>query len=1228
MNSDRRRFVTILLLIFILLTPPLSARGRQDQGAGVPPGGEAAARAGENGEAAGLPVPGADEGGPAAGVSSPEESGLEGAGDLAPEPDGEPAPEPAGEAGAEESSPADPGEGSIPGEEPVPAEGSAPAEGGGEEEAPPDPAAVILEMDIKTSTLAELAAWCRTLGLSEGGGREELSQRLRDHYGLSRPVKTGGEGEEEEKGKTIIIESARSTEYFTLEVVDEEYARLKGDVVVSLKDGEAVHRIKAWEILYNRTRNLMSASGGVEYVKEEGDTIETFRGESITVNLDNWSSIFLDGISERSLQSDSTTYRFAGTVISRSDEEVTVLTRAEITNANNEEAFWSLNASKLWLLPGSDFAIFNAILKVGEIPVLYFPFFYYPADEVIFHPVLGYRSREGNFIQTTTYILGRAKASATSESSITKILGNSADMEKERQGIFLRSTGKKIKNPDDTSLKFIADLYANLGTYLGTELFLPQKGIFGVIDLSAGTGFTRNVMPLPQAENSYTPFTTYDGTSEWNSSRFLSWDVPFRYRFKTTGSLGGRYGSLSWAFPYYSDPFVDRDFLNRTEEMDWFHMIQEGAAFQDETTTETGTTGELGSYEWRLNGSLRPSLPFLAPYISEMSLSSITSTISFRTRNLSASSPNYKEYAPNRAFFFPDKFTLYSLSGSISGTPLTLGGNKTSTAAGTEEKKEEPEDPFKNIGVLRSPWEKSGEEEKKEEGEKLAPPVLAQRFDFPQAGGPQFSIDYRINPTTASELQFRSAESHWPEYDKIDWGEISSILTTLRGDASTSLNLNHANGGAYTNVFTFSGSGSWQDYTFINEEAEEYTSTPFGGTAAAADPLKINEARRQTYSQTYFTTSYGYVGTIRPLYRSQVWGNSNLQYSFKGLLAKSAFIGTGEEPEWEILYGAWDEDNLDTHQFSANVTASVMDKVQNFTFTSDLPPEEPTVSGNATFRVWISETNAHMKVLNPADEDKRKFEPLYTTETFKFGNTGSLQQYMVFDPEIKEYTTLTTSFSLSGFTASYTMFRTIPYRLEQNGWVQDPDDEGLHPRDLTFGYSKIFKKDSLWKKRLSFSLNINSSLFFDLQRYTNSRFNFSLGFTLGINNFVDLSLSTTSDNSVIFRYFKNFLDLPDNLPSGEQDNLFTDLLNSFRFDNEIKRRSSGFKLKTFNLSVNHHLGDWNAILGITLSPYLDQTSGPIPVYKFNNEISFVVQWVPISEIKTDIYYNKDEWIFK
>jgi hypothetical protein len=1077
----------------------------------------------------------------------------------------------------------------------------------------------ILEMDIKTSSLAELAAWCRSLGLSEGGTKEELANRLRRYFTLPLPQPDqaepeSAEGAEKPKKHTIItIESARSTEYFTLEVVDEEYARLRGNVVVSLKAEDAVHRISAGEILYNRTRNVMSASGGVEYRKEAGDTIETFKGASITVNLDNWSSIFVGGLTEKSVTDNTTAYEFAGTLISRSDEEVTIMTRATISNAKNPDALWSLHAYKLWLLPGSDWAVLSAVLKVGEIPVLYIPFFYFPADEIIFHPVVGTRSREGNFVQTTTYLLGRPKTNPASESSISKILGSSADMEKTRQGLFLRSTGRKSRDPNDTRLSVLFDAYSNLGTYLGTEWILPRKGIFGGMELSAGLGFTRTIYQLNSGYSPF-PFTQYGGSDEWNQAYFFAHEIPFRYRVHTKGSLSGKYGSFSWAFPFYADPYVDQDFLDRSEEMDWVGMLKGDSGDEEEDTASA-----LGSYEWRLGGAITPSVTVLNPYVSSFSVSSLSTSLFFRRRpsaQVSAASPT----SPQRDFFFPDKLTLYSISTSIAGTPLTIGGTKTGQAPKTDT---EAADPFQGIGTPRSPWEPPEESESPGDNpspaDQVAPPVLSQQFTIPPRGGPRFALDYRLAPTGTSELQYRSSLQNWPEQEDIDWQEVSSILTTVGSNGSLGFTLSQPETGLYTGSLHFSGNGLWQGYTHINEEAEEFNT-----------PQALDNARLRAYNATFFTTSYEFSTAVKPFYYSSIWGNTSFQYKFQGLLVKSVFEGTGTDPSWDLQYGKWDKEDLAAHQAAANLAASVMDKVQNLTITADIPPEDPTLGGNAVFRAWQTETTLQGKILEPYDAEDRKFEPVYFTETLRFGtdNANSLRQQITYDPELKEFTNFTTSLSWGGrLSASYTAIRSRRYTLESTGWVQSADEEALNPRDFGVVYTNTFKKDKLWNKRLSFSFTVNSNVSFDLQRYTYSRYSFTMGFTLGISHFLDISLNTTSENAVVFRYVQNlpFFDLPVELP-GEQ-NVLADLVNSFRFDDDTLRRSSGFKLKSFRLNLVHHLGDWNAKLGITLSPYLDSSSSR-PVYKFNNEISFLIQWVPISEIKTEITANKDKIVFK
>jgi hypothetical protein len=1085
------------------------------------------------------------------------------------------------------------------------------AAGGDEEGEPvevvevPDSGNSVIEMDIRTSTLAELAAWCRELGLSEGGAKEDLANRLRSYYQL--PASGGTVSSE---AKIITIEAARTTEYFTLEVVDEEYARLSGDVVISLKDGEAVHRVRAWEILYNRTRNILTASGGVEYVKEEGDTVETFKGESITVNLDNWSSIFMDGVSERSVSGNDTAYRFAGTVISRNSEEVTVLTRAEITNGKNPEALWSLNASKLWLLPGTDWAVLNAVLKVGNIPVLWLPFFFYPSDEIVFHPVLGYRSREGTFVQTTTYILGRPKTSGTSENSITKIFGSSADMEKTREGVFLRSTGKKSRDPNDTRLSVIFDAYANLGAYLGTELALPKQGALGAFELSFGLGLTRNIYDVSYGS---TPFLNFDGESDWNKSRLFAMELPLRYRIKTNSSFSGKYGSLSWEFPLYSDPYVNRDFMNRSEELDWLSMLREGATEESKETTNTS----ISSYEWKLNGNVSPSVSFLSPYISSLSVSSFSSSLTFGVQKSNIPAGPSTLPNPGAYFFFPSRLNIVSVNASMSGTPFTTGKSSSQSTAASQNTTAPGDALLPSLPI--PPWEEAGKtaaERAAADPFTLTPPVLSQTFNMPTAGGPTLSFTYSLSPTFGSELQFR--KENWFEEEDVDWSEISSMLSRVSTGNSLGLNLNHtgsgSGNGAYSGSFQLSGTESWQGYNY------QFNETDF-------------EARRRAYSQTNINTTYNFTTTIRPLFRNSIWGGSNVTYNLKGLLAKTVFDGTNvtavlDEPEWDWEFGEWTKEKIDTHSVTATAAASVMDKSQSLSVTAVLPPKDPSLAGNATFNVWISETKASISVNEPYDEDLRQWKPLNVTETLKFGTFGSFQQYIVYDPEIEEYTTLNSTLKLDGFSAAYSMAYAQPYMLDQTSVTQGwklYGEKSLEPQSLSFGYDKTFDKKNLWKNRFSFSVKVGSSLKFDLQRYTYSSLSFSLGFSVTIVNFLELNFSANSSNSQIYRYFQDlpFFETPVDLPPALETNFFADLWNSFRFDDMEKRRISGFKLKSFNLSLIHHLGDWNAKLSMTLSPYLDNTSSP-PVYKFNNQISFLVQWVPIEEIRTEVNYDKEQ----
>ncbi|HRZ90232.1 MAG TPA: hypothetical protein P5117_12195, partial [Spirochaetia bacterium] len=103
-------------------------------------------------------------------------------------------------------------------------------------------------LDIAGAGYYELIAWVRALGLPETGGADQLRSRLYSQYGIQAPA--AGQA-----GDSIRIEAADRTEYFKLDAPGEEYVRLSGGVVLTYTEGDSgtTHRIRADEILYNRT---------------------------------------------------------------------------------------------------------------------------------------------------------------------------------------------------------------------------------------------------------------------------------------------------------------------------------------------------------------------------------------------------------------------------------------------------------------------------------------------------------------------------------------------------------------------------------------------------------------------------------------------------------------------------------------------------------------------------------------------------------------------------------------------------------------------------------------------------------------------------------------------------------------------------------------------------------------------------------------------------------------
>ncbi len=474
-----------------------------------------------------------------------------------------------------------------------------------------------LAQDIAGSDYYALIAWARSLTLSTSGSAAELRTRLYTHYGVQAPapVVPGA--------RIITIQSADRTEYISAEGEGSSFIRLSGRVSVLLVDTEAGEKlsIETDELLVNRDASILSARGNISFERTRPDGTDYFFGQAMELDMDDWSGIFLDG---KSVRGDSTknSMVFRARDIVRQGGNVLIFDDGEITSCDEEFAHFSIRASTIWILGSNEWAMANATLSVGEVPLLYLPFFFYPGEEIVFHPVFGYRDRDGRLVQTTTYFLGEKKAKEESI-SLFKLTEGAGAYERVVEGVFLRTTDRKKPATTPDFFKLMVDVYSNLGFFSGTQAKLAGLGPFKNLSAFAGLGISRSVFSSGDMYSPYVPASNYE--SIWNQSDFMAIELPWRYGFEFSTRLVLGPLTLNLTLPLFSDPWFQYDFMNRSEDMDWLRFLK-----QEENPSPPA---KRSSFVDKIDGQLSVPTRFLPWWLSSLSISRIGTSLSWAVKS-------------------------------------------------------------------------------------------------------------------------------------------------------------------------------------------------------------------------------------------------------------------------------------------------------------------------------------------------------------------------------------------------------------------------------------------------------------------------------------------------------------------------------------------------------------------------------------------------------------------
>ena len=1084
----------------------------------------------------------------------------------------------------------------------------------------------------------------------------------------------------------ISIENAQKTEYKKDAVSGADTIVLTGGVRISVTRGSTKTTILADSVNYNRETDMIYAEGNV-HLDQTGSKAG---GESVTAKSLLFNTATLEGVFDNGrvvqTQSDAlnlpsgSTLNVASSIFGRDSGGTIAFKNGELTFCDDDDPHWRIKATRIWLLPGGEFAFFNALLYVGHVPLLYFPAFYYPKDELIFNPAFGYRNREGYYINTTTYIFGRKPLDARSSVQANKAQGSSTDSdsddsddkinffslmktnalkEQRREGLVLHNLDDDYTGDTSTYLKFMADYYANLGLMVGLDGAYKPNDIVTNLQGNLRLGWSNTIF---QKDTTYLPYAE-SGEAYSDSSNFMGIEFPFRYAANFAITIAKPL-SLTISLPMYSDPYFEYDFGNRAESMDWIDFLMSNPTANRDTVTIEDYA--KSSFEWKMSGSYTQKLPdAINPFITSLAVSSFTSSVSFGTLSLGkydgytlgtdAAKYNKEQWykddyitgvgtgqSPERKFYYPSQIKPLETTLRFAGTVVQYPATKTTTAKATTtlalkapaaldtEPKEEASDETE----AQETDAEDAEPSEKPLYDENALPLLNPSLDaLVTISDVTYKLDYSVAPYFTSQLSYSSDNLKAP--DDFSWNDVQSTYYQVKVPTTVTSALGYR--GSFvslTDTFTFNP--VYQDHPYFKELNEDKDNGGYTKSSIASLQTADYKARKLDLTDVNALT-------FKPLYYTKYFSETSLTWNTTLKMIRTEYIGTTDsqtnevEAEWDYLTAdVTDEESLTVHNINVVLAAKEGEFGQNLSLTTTLPPLVDEYKGvfSLTFPYTTFSIGTGIKQTSKDDDTWIKEDISQSLAVTLLNSNVKFAQSWQYDLEDDYHESFKLALSGYGFQLAYTMSYVKGYDFDVDvGWVQQ-SEEKFQPYSVSLAYTSPSKTFTYWTDRISFAPSLSTSIVYDCLRPTNSYFKFIPAFTFKINNFLQITFSAESRNDVIYRYVQKYTGTEIELPG--ETNVFKDLLHSFYLSDEDKRKSSGFKLKTFSVTVTHDLHDWDFSASFSITPKLITESSTKPpfdntrnnghqYYDFSPKFTLSVVWRPMESMKTEIVDEYGEW---
>ncbi len=369
---------------------------------------------------------------------------------------------------------------------------------------------------------------------------------------------------------------------------------IKGNIVLEIKtDGseDESRKLTAEKVVVNTETKEITASGSVSL---SGGSVRDYTGDSLIFNWDTLDLTLFNGessIEKTNSENKKITFYLDGETVSYGGDGGPVIMDGVILSTKDEGPYWSIEAQNIAILE-SDFVFKNATIKLGRVPVLWIPYFYYPNTRLAFNPAVGISGTKGLFLNTTYEVYGKyptlwntpssssSSSSSTSDSaaalSALSLLSES-DSSMVRDGLIYRKSDSSSSSKNKDYFVFMADAYKNYGVALGVDTHNTLLDSSLVLDAK--------------------------GVLAYKADPIYSYYGKMRYAADLSASYTKGNTTLSLSFPVLSDPEVKHDFYNRNTTFQLDTLLGQAA------TVPTTYKSNLTTYTWE--ASLKTSFKAL-----------------------------------------------------------------------------------------------------------------------------------------------------------------------------------------------------------------------------------------------------------------------------------------------------------------------------------------------------------------------------------------------------------------------------------------------------------------------------------------------------------------------------------------------------------------------------------------------------------------------------------------